>query len=679
MFRGCRCLPLLLALCVSIATPAVADTYLVYSQAGLARGTNYAQWCLEGEANCQAAERVLCGTPEGGTFQEHSASWDGDGMGNDGYVGWGVFPSTDLDMTAFAGNLRFSVKLDPPTGNQNIKVEFECNPEPGTYPNGVSYATFITDHGWQPNTSWQDITVPLVDGSFSAFDIADPGNPVPIVRPLDNACLQTVQALSKFTLEGVDIGTIFATMSIDHIRWEMPNAHSGASSVTVQGRQLLVDGKPFVVNAVAYAPVGVGENWQDGWRDRADRYNVDFPLIAGMGANAVRLYAPLLTTAMLDKAAAEGLYVIPTFGVDSINLECAAGKTAMENQFVDLVNQWGDHPAILAWLIGNEVNLNLTPGANLCADWYPQLQSMALAAENAGSTLPVGTAVGGMGDVCTSCSDDVDLPNVDFWGVQLYLGCTYGSSFTDYAAKPNCARPLIVTEYGVDAYHRPGGAPGSEDQATQASCMDSALAEGHLELAVRTPGGVLAGQTLFEWSDEWWKAQCTPNGGWGQQDTCPDFDNPNFPDGKVHEEWFGIVSINAGDPNARSNRVVYDTTGDAWLGPVCNMQVDAFNAGTGEATISFSVAQGNLDPVAGHDLHYGPLSSVSTYGYTGSLDLGPTSPGVVTLPAGDLFWVVAGENSISEDGCHGLDSAGAERPCSTGNCVPGWSCSCSAP
>lgn len=679
MSRNLRLSGLLLALVVAGATPAVADTFLVYSQAGLARETSYAQWCLEGEAFCEAAELVQCGTPEGGTFQEHSASWNADGMGNDGYIGWGVFPFTARDMTQFAGNFRFEVRMDPPTGNQNIKVEFECDPDPVTYPNGVSYATFITEHGWQPNTSWQDISIPLVDGSFDAFDITDPGNPVPITRPLDDACLQNVVALSKFTLEGVDIGTIFATMSVDHIRWEMPNSHTGPSDVTVQGRELRVNGAPYVVNGVAYAPIGVNENWQDGWRDRPDRYNVDFPLIADMGANTVRLYAPLLSSNMLDAAAAEGLMVIPTFGVDSINLECAAGKAAMEAQFLDIVDQWGDHPAILAWLVGNEVNLNLTSGADLCADWYPQLQSMALAAENAGSTLPVGTAVAGMADTCSSCSDDIDLPNVDFWGVQLYLGCTYGTAFAEYAAKPDCSRPLIVTEYGIDAFDRPAAAPGVEDQAAQASCLEGGLAEGHLELAARTPGGVLAGQTVFAWSDEWWKAQCTPNGGWGVQDECADFDNANFPDGKVHEEWFGIVSIDSGDPNARSTRAIYDSMGDDWLGPVCGMQVDDFDPGTGNATISFSEARGNLDPVAGHDLHYGPLADVSTYNYTGSLDLGPTSPAVVTLPAGDLFWIVAGENSVSEDGCHGLDSAGNERPCSTGNCVAGWNCACSAP
>jgi hypothetical protein len=210
---------LALALAVSVATPAVADTFLVYSQAGLAQRTSYSQWCLETEPFCLASEQVDCATPEGGTFQQHSAQWGADGMGNDGYVGWGVFPWEERDMSDFAGgNLRWFVKLNPPTGNATVKLEFECNPEPGTYPNGVSYSTFITDHGWQANNKWQEIVVPLVDDSFSAFDLSTVPF-TPIVRPLDAACLSTVTAFAKTTLENVDLATVFATMSIDFIRW----------------------------------------------------------------------------------------------------------------------------------------------------------------------------------------------------------------------------------------------------------------------------------------------------------------------------------------------------------------------------------------------------------------------------------------------------------------------------
>jgi hypothetical protein len=672
MTRTCRLSGLVLALAVSVATPAFADTFLVYTQGGIPQPADLFTWC--DTPPCDVAEHLSCQVfpltgevvtaPEGGNaLRINTNVWGG----------WGVFPQQELDLQAFASDLRFWVKApDSGIGAYNLKVEFQCNPDPIGFPGGVTYTTSIANHGWDGTANWQEIVIPLVDASFDAP-----------ARPLDVACFSTVTAPFMATIE---LLPFFNTFFIDYVRWETSTSNPGASSVKVQGRQLVVDGKPFVVNAVAYAPVGIGENWQAGWSDRADRYSVDFPLISDMGANAVRLYAPVLTKAMLDAAWAEGLYVIPTFGVDSVQLECAAGKAFMQDRFVEMVRQWKDHPAILFWLVGNEVNKNLG-AADLCLDWYPQLDSMAQAAHTAegASFHPVGTAGGdstGLADICQAgCSDDTTLPNVDLWGVQLYRGCNFGTAFSEYDLKPDCARPLIVTEFGSDAYNRPGPAPGSEDQTMQANCLDTALEDGHLELAVRTPGGVLSGLTIFEWADEWWKAECEPTTSWTTQDTCASFSNSAYPDPNIHEEWWGIATLSSGDPNARGLRTAYTTVGDAWLGPVCNMQVDAHDPVSGNTTISFDPAAGNA---VDQNLHYGPLSAVSSYGYSGSVTgLGATGPSVVTLPPGSLFWVVAAENGISEEGCYGTDSAGTERPCFSGNCdvdqISGWNCWCSSP
>jgi hypothetical protein len=597
-------------------------------------------------------------------------------------------------MRDFAGSFKFFVRVVPAVGNHRVKVEFECDPDPATYPAGVSYVSYAVrppngfpDSGWQANTDWQEIEIPLNLASFPValdldrptaanefgFEIIDP------TPPIDDACLSQVQAWSKITLENVDLATVFATMSTDYIRWESPNNHGGASNVTTDGRQLKVDGKPFVVNGVAYNPISIGENWQFAWEDRADRYDVDYPLIHDLGANAIRVYAPLVTTAMLDKAWEEGLFVIPTFPVDTVNLQCAEGRAFMQDRFVDMVTQWKDHPAILFWLVGNEVNNNLTGGVGLCGDWYPQLDAMALAAENAGAMQPVGTAVAGMTDVCSSCSDDLDLPNVDLWATQLYPGCDFGSSFTAYSADPNCERPLIVTEVGVDAFHQPNAGGGSEDQALQAACLDTLVEDANVDLAVRAGGlEVLSGLTLFEWSDEWWKGECTGSS-WTTHDNCVSFNAP-FPDGKAHEEWWGLVALDSGDAAARPARTASTTVGDKWLGPVCQMQVDTFDAGTGDATVSFVPPAGEA---ADTNLYYGSLSSVSSHTWSGALSgLGTTGTAGVTLPEGDLFWVVAAENGAGEEACYGTDSAGTERPCFSGNCdadqVSGWNCWCPA-
>jgi hypothetical protein len=288
-----------------------------------------------------------------------------------------------------------------------------------------------------------------------------------------------------------------------------------------------------------------------------------------------------------------------------------------------------------------------------------------------------------MTDVCTSCSDDLVLPNVDLWGVQLYPGCGYGTSFATYDADPNCERPLIVTEVGVDAFHQPNAGGGSEDQGLQASCLDTLVEDGNADLAVRAGGlGVLSGQTIFEWADEWWKVDCTGSS-WTSHDTCGAWPNGGFPDGKVHEEWWGLVALDPGDSSLRPARTAHTTVGEKWLSPVCNLVFDSYDDVTGIATISFNPAA--AAGAADHTLYYGPLSAVSTYGYsTAVTGLGTTGSSSVTLPCTDSwFVVVVPENVAGEEGCYGTDSAGTERPCFSGNCgvdqVSGWNCWCSSP
>jgi len=213
------------------------------------------------------------------------------------------------------------------------------------------------------------------------------------------------------------------------------------------------------------------------------------------------------------------------------------------------------------------------------------------------------------------------------------------------------------------------GPDGAEDQTMQANCLASLLDEANQALA-GNPGGVSAGQILFEWADEWWKAFpptppvagfCTATD-WFAHDTCKNWENFGYPDPGMNEEWWGIASLDAADPNARAPRAAYDVVRAAWqrgLGAVCDLRVGGHDEGTGSTTVSFVPAAAATD----HTLYYGPLSAVSTYGYSGEVSgLGVAGTNAVTLPAGSLFWVVVGRDSGSE-GCYGLDSASIERPC----------------
>ena len=639
--------------------PAAADTYHVYGDKGIPPGTDLWTWCGEGQP-CNIREFFDCATPDGtGFLRGQTATW----------AGFGIFYLDEFgnntvseDLSAFQdGEIRFFVK-----SARDLKIEFQCQ-------GGQGKTTYLAQHGWDGTATWQEIAIPIC----SLF----PAGQCEAQAP---ACLADVGAPFLATIENL---TVFASFDIDGVRWQTANTDAGASSVAVQGRQLLVNGEPFVVNGMAYSPISIGEDFHGAFRDRPDRYLVDFPLIAASGANTVRLYSDFLTTAMLDAAWAERLYVIPNFQIDTGKLQCPEGKAFMQDRFLDMVEQFKDHPAILFWLVGNEVNRGLTT-PELCDDWYPQLDAMAAAAHAAEGPgfHPVGTANAdtvGLGDICSAgCSDDTALPNLDLWAAQTYRGCSFGSLFTEYQ-KPDCDRPLIITEFGADSWDSLLGPAGEESETMQADCFASLLDQADQALAVRSPGGVSSGQVIFSWADEWWKAVCDPGTLWTTHDTCESWVAGGYPDPSVQEEWWGIASLDPANPDARTLRSAYGVVGNSWnLGAVCGLDVVDFDAATGNLSITFDPAAGSTD----HTLYYGPLSAVSTYGYTGSASgLGGTGANSVNLPAGSLFWVVAAKAN-GEEGCYGTDyPAGIVRPCfpDASSCdlpqAENGTCQCSAP
>jgi hypothetical protein len=631
-----------------LSTPALADQYLIYTQGGIplpgepARTTELWTWCDQGQPCVE--EFSACGGPEGErTMRADGNAWSGLGIFLN--VQSNAIPgSPPVDLSQYMdGDLKFWIKAPTSAiGAFNIKVEMQCAPAGSIITNTVS----ISDHGWDGTSNFQELTIPL-----SAFST-------------DPACFQNVVSPFMSTIENLPF---FNSFFVDYVRWETPVSNPGRSIVTTQGRQLFVDGEPFVINGVAYSPLGVGENWQGAWADRPDRYNIDFPLMAAAGVNTVRLYAPILSKAMLDAAWAEGLYVIPQYNIDAPAITCPVGQANTTDRFIEMVNTWKDHPAVLFWLIGNEVNANLG-AADLCGDWYPLLDAMAAAAKAAegANPHPVATAVAEVDDICIpGCSDDTALPNVDLWGMQVYRGCDATTAYNDYAAKADCNRPVVVTETGADAYDSD---PGVVDEFGQSVCLGQILNSGNNKLALLGASGVSSGQVIFAWADEWWKADEICGTGWEIHDTCTSFDNFAYPDPGINEEWWGIVGLNDGDPDDRTIRNAYTTvSGTFWeLGPAQDLAATSYTDGTGAVGVSFTPGDNATD----HTLYYGPLGAVSTYGYSGSVSgLGASGTGSALIPPGSHFFMVVSE-VFGAEGCYGSDSDCNERPASPGAVKP---------
>src|SRR5262249_21190080 len=129
-----------------------------------------------------------------------------------------------------------------------------------------------------------------------------------------------------------------------------PSADAGPPEhgIRVDGRRLILDGKTFQIRGVNWNPVPKGKSHPDGL-DYAGFADQDIALMKAAGINAVRTYERLENREVLDKLYAAGIYVFST----------VYGWWQDDPSVVtERVNAVKDHPAILAWVLGNEWNYN---------------------------------------------------------------------------------------------------------------------------------------------------------------------------------------------------------------------------------------------------------------------------------------------------------------------------------
>lgn len=161
-------------------------------------------------------------------------------------------------------------------------------------------------------------------------------------------------------LLAVAVATLSALVVTDAAWYDVP---------AVRGRQILIYGKPFHVRGVCYSPVPVNESmlfgpYGDYFTDEyAFLWRRDLPLITAMGANAIRVYGwddEVDHTLFLDTVREMGLRVLITFPLGSASttpVRGPANRKKVTDRFARQVHKYGEHPAILAWSFGNEINM----------------------------------------------------------------------------------------------------------------------------------------------------------------------------------------------------------------------------------------------------------------------------------------------------------------------------------
>lgn len=323
-------------------------------------------------------------------------------------------------------------------------------------------------------------------------------------------------------------------------------AWAGASLVfagfTVSHRQILHDGAPFQVRGVCYnpAPIGTDPSTQQPYGDYyTAAYSAltarDLPLIRALGANVIRVYGwdPAGNhTAFLDacyNGGVDSVYVLVNRWIDpATNWANATAVNAVRDEFLQLDAGLSSHPAVLGLLLGNEVNAPNGNGTN--AAFWSALNTIAGAVKAQTPSRLVSTPI--IDTLPQIAARDAVMTHLDFWCVQTYRGTTLGSLFTDYAAAST--RPLVLTEFGLDAYDQQSGQPYADNGAFVGTTVAGLWRE------IAAHAATCAGACVFEFADEWWKSA----GSISVHDTAG-IAMGGLPDGTGNEEWWGLYARSA--------------------------------------------------------------------------------------------------------------------------------------
>ena len=361
--------------------------------------------------------------------------------------------------------------------------------------------------------------------------------------------------------------------------------------------QLRVDGKLFMIQAIAYNPTPVGqspefntlanwmqadmnkngimdapyESWVDSNRNNKKDSNEpivgDFQLLKDMGVNVIRIYhirdhpkAKKILRELYEK------YGIMTIIGDFVGMyardsgatwkEGTDYRNLKQRQIIfdgvkKVVSEYKDEPYVLFWMLGNENVFGSACNANqFPREYFEFINEISQWIHQTDTNHPVAIS---NGDVLYLDLFAKYAPDIDIFGANVYRGeHGFGKSFWR-AVKMNCDKPVVVTEYGCPAYFK------AESEAYSEEWQAKYLEGNWNDIVYNTYGsgyGNALGGVVFEWLDEWWKTL-------GMRDPKKHkIDEPwggPFPDGNMYEEWLGLVSQGDGQnsPLMRQLRPAY--------------------------------------------------------------------------------------------------------------------------
>lgn len=383
--------------------------------------------------------------------------------------------------------------------------------------------------------------------------------------------------------------------------------------VRLVGKQLQVDGEPFIAKGMCYGATPVGQNHNYDWSGDSDMYNIDFPLLQQMGCNTIRLYKPPLNSAGMDAAYEHGIYAIMGYDIaQSSDITDQEVRNAFKTNFTNMVEQWKDHPAVLMWAIANEMNLHVPEPER--PQWYSLVDTCAMLAKqiegaNYHPVTTVGIEVGDIAKGDTVGAADYQMTHLDIWSVNIYRGRYFFDLFALDKYQSWTEKPMCITEFGCDVYDT---FTEQEYQTPQAEYQKNWWTDMLANSGALNPDKPCIGGTVFQWSDDWNKQgnpgghDTWPTGGcWNLWDSEWDpVEERLFPNWQ--DEWCGVVGISPGTYD-KTIRESYYALQEVWSAPTVS---DNFDADTQPnyrwfgASHSYNAANKTIDFYAANSPYY---------------------------------------------------------------------------
>ena len=290
--------------------------------------------------------------------------------------------------------------------------------------------------------------------------------------------------------------------------------------VAVSSDQLFINQIPYYIKGICYHPVPKGAVRRD-----FSRIDQDLALMVEAGINTLRVYEPIDSVQVLDKINEAGLKVIINFGYHQ------KGKFDLSSgTYLDYINRFKSHDAILFWELGNEYNFRAEWFDNDIKIWYNLLNSSIKKIHELDKHHPVATAHGEIPDSLALSM----VPNIDIWGMNVYRWDQPSTIIEEWKKISN--KPMYFSEAGADSYmmiSKNGFIKGENQQA-------QATANGKIIDEILEYKDTNVGLLMFSYTDGWWKAgnpEQQDIGGWAPNSSGVPYD------GAANEEYWGIVDI----------------------------------------------------------------------------------------------------------------------------------------